>query len=347
MFFQPCSSAACLFDKTPDIAIITFEVFIFVIAILSLFFLSKVTNRILLRFAIIAIGVFIFEFFTGPMWHNYRLGEWAYVYRDVSWVLTIGWSTIIIVPVVLVDKFLAAKKEWLKFLLYLLFVFIIALWGEKAVVELGIRSYSQESLEVIGNRFIPFLDIPLGSLYYIPVFMTLVIGFYKYWSLVIDKKLLTPMKKIKWFRDSIIVLIAVIFFEIMIEPMVLNAKLPEWSYFYRDVSIIMSGIWIIIIWLSIILVDKLFIQTKLFERFVIYLLVASVITTPIEAWLISNGFRVYGPSATENFSGYQFPFTDVPIEVVFAVPFYLSLIISSSKYWIYILDNRKKVAGNK
>ena len=149
------------------------------------------------------------------------------------------------------------------------------------------------------------------------------------------------MKKLKWGRDLFIVLLAVIFFEIMIEPMVVNANLPAWSYFYRDVSILMSGIWIVIIWLSVNIVDKVFIHFKLFEKFMAYLVVASVITTPIETWLISSGYRLYGPSATANFSGYKLPFFDVPVEVIFAVPFYLSLVITSSKYWIYILDNKK------
>ncbi|MBT6691002.1 hypothetical protein HOB10_01560 [Candidatus Parcubacteria bacterium] len=342
MIFQPCSSAACHFDKVATMPIIYFEVFIFVMAAASLFFLSKITDKIFLRFAIIALGVFIFEFFTAPMWHNFRLGELAYVYRDVSWVLTIGWSTIILVPVVLIDKYLVHFKEWHKFLLYLLFVFIIALWAEKAVVGLGIRAYAPESLEVIKDHFVPWFNIPWSSFYYIPVFMTLVIGFYKYWSLVIDKKLLIPMKKIKWGRELLIVLLAVIFFEIMIEPMVLNANLPAWSYFYRDVSILMSGIWIIIIWLAIGFVDKFLVHFNLIEKFIAYLLVAGIITTPIEAWLIASQYRVYGPSTVANFSGYTLPFTSVPIEVIFAVPFYLALIIASSKYWIYILENRRK-----
>jgi hypothetical protein len=347
MIFQPCTSAACMFDKAVTTPIIFFEVFIFVMAIASLLILSKFTNKILLRFAIVTIGVFIFEFFTAPMWHNYHLGNWAYVYRDVSWVLTVGWATIILVPVVLIDRFLKSIPEWKKFLLYLLFVFLIALWAEKAVIALGIRSYAPETMEVIKNHMIPWFNIPWGALYYIPVFMTLVIGFYKFWTLIIDKKLIVPMKNISWGRDLIIVLLAVIFFEIMIEPMVVNAKLPAWSYFYRDVSILMSGIWIIIIWLAVGIVDKVFVHLKLIEKFAVYLLVASLITTPIEAWLIGSGYRIYGPSATDNFSGYKFLFTSVPVEVIFAVPFYLLLIIASSKYWIYILENNKKYGDKK
>ena len=33
---------------------------------------------------------------------------------------------------------------------------------------------------------------------------------------------------------------------------------------------------------------------------------------------------------------------DVPIEVAFAVPFYLSLVISFMKYWNLVIDNRQK-----
>jgi hypothetical protein len=341
MIFNPCSSSVCLFDKTPTESIIFFEIFTLVSVVLLLWILSRNIKHIWLKFGVMAMGIFIFEFFTHPLWYNLKMGSWAYVYRDVSWILTFGWSILIMVPIEIIDSLGKKLDEWKRFFLYLLSGLFLGILGETVVVNLGIRWYSPETLEVIAGKFIPFLNIPLASLYYIPVFMALVIGFYKYWSFVIDKKLLVPIKKRRWVRDFIIAFVGVFLFEIMVEAMVTNARLPSWSYIYRDVSFLMTGGWIIIIWLAVSFVDKFFIHFDLVERFILYIFSATLITLPIEALLILNKFRLYGPSSTENFSGFIIPLTTIPIEVAFAIPFYLSLIVAFNKYWMYILDNKK------
>jgi len=336
-----CSSPACHFDKFPTGPIILFEFFIFLGVLLTLYFLSKIEKRILYKFLVVSIGIFIFEFFTAPMWHNYHLGDWAYVYRDVSWVLTIGWSMLIIVPSVFIDVYIVKRKVWERVVMYIVSITVLGLIGEILVVNLGIRSYAPETLEVINGNFIPFLNIPWKAFYYIPVFMALILSFFKYWSLLIDKILIPPIKNAKLGRNLMISVLGVFLFELMVEPMVVNSGLPSWSYVYRDISFIMTGGWILIIWLSISLVDKFFIHYDLKEKTILYVLFATIITLPIESWLIINKYRLYGPSAIENFSGYQIPLTSIPVEIAFAIPFYLVLIISFIKYWIYKFDIKK------
>lgn len=331
----------CNCDKTPTLPAVTFEIFILAGSAIALKILSKFQNNILKRFALVAIGVFIFEFFTSPMWVNSHLGPWAYVYQDVSWVLTVGWTTLILSVVVLVDQFFKKLNEWQKYGLYLLFLTFLVMIFESLVVNLGIRTYAPETLETINNLYIPLFNVPLQILYYVPAFCGLVIGFYKYWSFMLDQSAVVPVKKNNWLRNIFLSLLAVIFFELMVDPMVTNAKLPSWSYFYRDVSIIMSGVWIMVIWLATTVVDRLFIQLDLSKKFVLYLIAATFIMVPIEAWFIQNGFRVYGPSAVANFTGFHsFPF-NVPIEVTFAIPLYLALVISLIRYWQIILDNKQ------
>jgi len=171
--------------------------------------------------------------------------------------------------------------------------------------------------------------------------MALILSFFKYWSLLIDKILIPPIKNAKLGRNLMISVLVVFLFELMVEPMVVNSGLPSWSYVYRDISFIMTGGWILIIWLSISLVDKFFIHYDLKEKTILYVLFATIITLPIESWLIINKYRLYGPSAIENFSGYQIPLTSIPVEIAFAIPFYLVLIISFIKYWIYKFDIKK------
>ncbi len=321
------------FDKTPTLAIVGFEIFVVIAAAAGLVIMSMYKDRILPRFWIVAIGVVIFEIFTAPMWNNYKMGFWAYVYRDVSWILTIGWATMILGTVVLVDYVFPQYKQWQRFIGYLAILVVLVAIFESIVVAIGIRSYSPEVLAVIEGSYFPFLNVPAHLLYYVPVFTSLVIGFYKYWGLFIEDESSPSPVRGHWLRVLIISFIAVFAFEIMIEPMVVNAKLPSWSYLYRDISFLMTFGWIIGIWLSITLVDRFLPRLTTPKRFVSYLVVLTVIVFPIEAVLIKSGIRVYGASAQENFSGFTTIIADLPIEVLFAVPLYMALVVGFILYW--------------
>jgi hypothetical protein len=334
-------SSICNFDKNPTLPIILFELFIIVGTVITLFILSKIKKQILLRYLIVAIGVFIFETFTAPMWNNLKMGRWAYLYIDVSWILTIGWSTLVLAVIVVIDKLFQGLREWKRFALYLVLLAFLVYFFESIVVNLGIRTYSPEVMAVVKNHFIPIINLPIEGLYYIPVFMTLVISFYKYWNFMIEKEPIIPLKKSPWLRNLTLSIVGVFLFELMIEPMVTNAKLPSWSYVYRDISFIMTGIWIALIWIAINLINKLFVHFDLRAKFIAYVLTAGAFALPIESWFIQNGYRIYGPSAVANFSGFKMPITGVPIEVAFAIPLYLALIISFIRYWEIVVDNKK------
>lgn len=343
MLFQYVPSAIAPFDRTPTLAIIALEIVIILGTIGALFILSRLIKRVVLRYVVIAAGVIIFQIFTAPMWNNAKLGPWAYFYLDVSWILTLEWATLILLAVVLVDHFLPRWKEWQRFCLYILALTVAeALIEGNVLVGLGIRSYSPEVMNVIGNRTLPVLNVSPHVFYYVPVFMALVVAFYKYWSWVIDGHPAEPSAPRNWLKTFIISFIGVFLFEMMIEPMVVNARLPAWSYFYRDISFLMTGLWVVIIWLSVGLVD-LFLGRRLEMRlrFALYLALVSVIAFPIESWFINNGFRVYGPSAVANFSGLNTRFTGIPIEVAFAIPLYMALIICFIRYWERITGKAK------
>jgi hypothetical protein len=321
----------CAFDKTATGGIIAFEVFLIVGGLVSLFILSKFKDKVWQRYLVMMLGVFIFEFFTAPMWRNYHLGQWAYIYQDVSWILTMGWSTLILATIILVDHFLTWLREWQRFVLYLVSLTILVFIFEAIVIALGIRSYAPEVEAILLGPHL--FNVPIEGLYYIPVFTALVISFYKYWSLALDDEPVVPVKKRRWLATLVISILGVFLFELMIEPMVVNANLPAWSYIYRDVSFLMTGLWVALIWFSIYLVDRLFIHLNLVWRFLIYLGVIGLFVLPIESWFINNGYRLYGPSATANFTGFQTIITQIPVEVAFAIPLYLALVIAFIRYW--------------
>ena len=316
-----------------------FDGFVVLATVVLLIILAKTHKRFLYHYFAVMVGVSIFEVFTSPLWNNPHFGSYAYYYRDVSWVLTLGWTTLILSVMLLVDTLFKKATEVKKFFLYLLGMSLFGFLAESTVVFLGLRTYSDEVLNTLWGPRV--WSVPVEAFYYIPLFSALIIGFYKYWVQVIEKIALVPEKKIKWTRSLFISVITVFMFELMVEPMVINTNLPEWSYVYKDISIIMTGVWVLMIWLSVKLVDKYFLHLDLKKRFGLYVLVGSVLAIPLEYWYMGNGFRVYGDSAMRDFIGYTVPMTNLPLEILFAMPMYFALMMAFIRYWEFILDKRQ------
>lgn len=339
-FIADCvNPTLCNFDKTPTVPILIFEAIVLIGVAIALWWLPKLKSRIVLRMVIMAIGILIFELFTSPMWHNLRMGWWAYLYRDVSWILTLGWAAMLLTVVLLVDHTLPHLSEWKRFLVSLAILMGLVSGLEMWVVNIGIRSYAPEVLESSIGIFI--LGVPIVDvLYYTPVFTGLVISFYKYWSFELDNILLIPVKQPKRWRNLAIAFLGIFLFEVMIEPMVRNENLPQWSYIFRDISFIMTGVWVILIWLATYVTQRLFLGTRPITKFLVSLLLTGLFALPLESWFILNGFRVYGESAIANFTGFVMPISQIPVEVAFAIPCYMALVIGFIEYWETLLDNQ-------
>lgn len=331
--------AFCTFDKAPTPIILGFELIVLIVTVVGFNILSKLQTQVWLRFLLASIGVLIFELFTSPMWHNYRLGVWAYIYHDVSWILTLGWTILILSTVTIIDRLFPSWREWKRFPLYLILLTVIAFPIEIFLVAVGIRSYAKETLAALSG--IQILGVPIEALYYIPVFLSLVICFYKYWSFIlIDDKPLVPLKNRKWIRSFFLAFLAIFLFEIMVEPMVDSSKFPRWSFIFHDISFLMIGIWILIVGVAAVIVGRFFIDYPTPVRFLIAVGVTSALAVPIEAWLIHHQLRIYGENVIDQYTGYQISLLDLPIEVAFGVPFYMALIIAFIRYWESVIDNR-------
>src|SRR5690606_19329764 len=74
--------------RTTTGAILMFELVVIAAAAFTYLILRRRISKLWLRAIVMASGVFLFELFTSPMWNNEHLGAWAYVYCDVSWILT-------------------------------------------------------------------------------------------------------------------------------------------------------------------------------------------------------------------------------------------------------------------
>jgi hypothetical protein len=320
------------YSSWPTPAIAMYEIAIVVVAVLVYRYLNARALRVGRHFALIALGAFILEFFTAPMWKNLNLGWWAYVYSDVSWILTVAWATMILCTVYTVDRLLRSAPSWQRYLVYLVVLTPLTLVFDSVNKALGIRVYAPETLASAGPETIPILDVPAAGLYYIPVFMGLIVAFYKYWLPVIEPDG-GPSKPVPALGRLALTAVAVFMFEIIVEPMATNQNFPSWSYVYHDITIIMTGFWVILVTVCMLVVDALLPRLDFRMRFAAYLALIVVIATPVEGWFINNGYRVYGPSATADFIGVRTLVGSLPIEVVAAIPLYLALVISFVRYW--------------
>ena len=89
-----------------------FEISVILIVLSFILILRKIDKNILRKFGIIFIAVLLFEYFTQAMWLNVNLERWAYLYLDVSWVITIGWTGIIIVSMAIIDLYFPKRTNY-------------------------------------------------------------------------------------------------------------------------------------------------------------------------------------------------------------------------------------------
>ena len=169
-----------------------FELSVIVATLLLIGLLYCHDKAVLKKFTATFIGVLLFEYFTQALWLNKNLARWAYLYLDVSWIITLGWTGIILGSQAIIESRYAKIKEWKRFLLTLGLVTVIGVLAEGLVRYLGIREYSSAVQQVLSGYWIAGL-VPLEALYYIPVFMALVLSFSKYWQI----NLRQPIKAVK------------------------------------------------------------------------------------------------------------------------------------------------------
>ena len=157
-----------------------FELIIVLVTILLYFFMKKQNHKnVLKKLLVLFIGVLLFEIMSEPMWNNYFLNNWAFLYNDVSWIITLGWMNIFMISILVVDHFYKKYSEKTKFWLYLLFVTIITLPIEIILLKVGIRDYSVVLTNTLSGINIPFTLAPIEILIVIPMIAALVIPFYK------------------------------------------------------------------------------------------------------------------------------------------------------------------------
>ena len=140
------------------------------------------------KFIILFLGVLFFEMISEPMWLNSGFSSWAYVYRDITWVLTLAWVGIFMTSIVAVDYYFRRLSETKRFFLYLLVAEAFTIPFETFLIQSGFRGYAPVLLDLLTGLKIPFTTVPVEAVYAIPLFTALIFSFYKYVNKLFEVK---------------------------------------------------------------------------------------------------------------------------------------------------------------
>jgi hypothetical protein len=160
------------------------QILIITLSLGTLIYFWKRNKDLFRRFYLIFIGIFLFEFSTQLMWVNKGLWAFTYLGPSLNWIITLGWTCIIFYSILIIDSYFFKEKKTKVFFLTLLLITLVSLIAETLVVKIGIREYGLDVQNILSGILIPVLGIPIEAVFFIPTFISLVLGFVKYFEIV-------------------------------------------------------------------------------------------------------------------------------------------------------------------
>ncbi len=159
-----------------------FELAIIVLTIALLVFLSSKNKNSWKVYLITAVGVLLFEYYTQALWFNQNLEKWAYLYLDISWIMTLMWTDVILLSIFIVESLRPKYSEVKKFFMSIGVITLFVLPIEWILIRTNIRGYPQVILDLYESLPRLFGIVPLKELIYVFAFMSLVLAFSRYWQ---------------------------------------------------------------------------------------------------------------------------------------------------------------------
>ena len=159
-----------------------FEILVILVTVILLLYLQSKNKNSWKIFLITAIGVLLFEYFTQALWFNQNLESWSYLYLDVSWIMTLLWTNVILFSIFIIESLKPKVSEVKKFFMSIGVITVFVLIIEWSLIRLSIRGYPQVIVELYESLPRLFGIVPLKELIYVFAFMSLVVAFTRYWQ---------------------------------------------------------------------------------------------------------------------------------------------------------------------
>jgi len=163
--------------------IIFFEVAVLVVLLGTYFSMTRIGyDKVVKKMLIMIIVIFIIEILTMPFWSNSKLDSWTYIYKDVSWILTVLWTDISFISIILVDRIWGRRHEKERFWSYFLIIGAFRFILEWVLTLAKIRTYNTSLTEIFNGTVIPVLELPFSLVIVSIIIGIFTITFYKYTS---------------------------------------------------------------------------------------------------------------------------------------------------------------------
>lgn len=312
-------------------AAIVFEVFVGLLTLLIVLYGTTHYRFFLWRFFALVFGVFCFEWLTGAIWNISWLGSYAYIYGDISWVMTLAWSSILF-GIKFMHDTLVKNKNLLKEFLY------IVLWGSILLglliiilKDAWIFSYSKTMQETLSTAPMIF-GRPLESLLYIPTFIFTVYSFYKYWELAMYDKRLFSDYTIHPGKDILVAWVIVCLIWYLMHPLL------EMTLGWTILMIIGYIAWLIIVSYIINSIrDYPLFQRNIWGVFLFSVWGVWLLNSMIGLWFVGISESVKDTYAVETF---QIPWLNITDVEFIGVILFSCLLIAVIKYFKIVTTNR-------
>ncbi len=165
------------------LGILLFEIGI-LIGLAGLFITMKKIGyaKLTKKFLILLLVVFLIEFLVQPLWTTSNLDNWAYIFKNASWVIFILWANLLFLSMIIVDEFGKIREEKKRFLLYVFSASLFRIVFEWILFRSRIRTPNQILANMFGGIIIKGLEMPFALIPVTVIIYIFVVVLYKYLS---------------------------------------------------------------------------------------------------------------------------------------------------------------------
>lgn len=318
---------------------IYFEIWLFLFSLLILIYWIKNYRFFLWRYFALFFWVFLFEILTSSLWLIEHLWILSYINGDVSIIMSILWTNMIVWARFGYDKLY--KTSTLKTEYAFVVIVSTLLWLSLVswLKIIWVFSYSKEMLQVVESWILIF-GKPLEAIIYFPIFIFTVYSFYKYWELAMFDKKLFENYAISFGKDILIAIGVIIGLWYLLHPLLIVKNTMDYAY------LILSFIIILILTNGIILLIK---HMSLFIRFLFWSIFFTTASSIILNYFLVNHLVVLSESMKNTYTNKTIFIPGLQItDSEFAGLVILSyLIIAVVKYFKIVTDSKDIILDEK
>jgi hypothetical protein len=279
----------------------------------------------IVSFCVAFMWISAFELLTWALWKVQYMWDWAYWFWDISRILALVRTGILYRSDFIIQK-VKSYKAIKTISIASIIIWLIILWANMN----GVISYEPEAFASIDYMLWSF---PINAFYYIPIRIFIIYSFKKYFDQAIFNNY-HGTKSIISVKNFLIVFFSVLCLELLIEPTLIIKNLPSWLFIYKDISILLTLWWTVIITWTAFIVNKFFEWFDLFIKFSYAILLSTIFWSGFLSLLIQKNIVSFSSSVLHTHTLHSFSLWNTGLTTMTFVStiLFFVLLIPVSKY---------------